>query len=79
MFVVVLSLHTSNKILRCRRHLRKPSPLVKSAVGDVTGSVAFLVISSCLAHMGFYSLGLLLEWELMSLFSKYLRTIYGAK
>ena len=74
-----LPLHTSNKILGYRRYLRKPSLLVKGAVGAVTSSVAFLVISSCLAHMGFYFLGLLLEWELMSLFSMHLRTIYGMK
>ena len=70
---------TSNKILGYRRYLKKPSLLVKSAVGVVTGLIAFLVISSCPAHMGFYSLGLPLEWELMSLFFKYLKTIYGTK
>jgi hypothetical protein len=74
-----LPLHTSNKILGYRQYLRKPSLLVKSAVGAVTGLVASLVILSCPAHMGFYSLGLLLEWELMSLFSMHLRTIYGTK
>ena len=77
LFIVVL--HTSNKILEYRRYLTKQSLLVKSAVGAVTGSVTFSVISSCPVHMGFYSLGPLLEWELMSLFSKRLRTIYGTK
>ena len=79
LFLSFLPLHTSNKILGHRWYLRKPSLLVGSAVGAVTSSVAFLVISSWLVHMGFYFLGLLLERELMSLFSKHLRMIYGTK
>jgi hypothetical protein len=55
----------------------KAITLVKSVVGVATGSALSLVISSCLAHMVFYTLGHLLGWELMSIFSNFLRMIYG--
>jgi len=69
--------HAFDKILECRRHSRKPSPLVKSVIGVATGSAVASVISSSLAHMGFYILGLILGWELISLFSELLKMIYG--
>ena len=76
----LLSLHTSDKLLGCRQHLRNLSLLVKSAVGVVTGLAAFLVVvSSCPAHMALYILGLSPGWELMSLFSKFSRMKYGCR
>jgi len=49
--------------------LKTRSRSTKSVVGVATGSGPSPVMLNCLAHMEFFILGVLLEWEWMLLFS----------
>ena len=78
LFLPPSDMYLMYKLFGCRLLLKMRSRSTKSVAG-VADSGYSSVMLNCLAHMEFFILGVLLEWEWMLLFSDLLRVICGMK